>query len=110
MHRGLVLGVLGVFSRTTIGDQCLDWLRMIADHVASAIANAEAWEEIESLRKRLELENDYLQEELRGETFGEMIGQLDSPQMVAQQIRLVASTDSTVLVMGELYRQGTGCT
>ncbi len=105
IHRGQVLGVLGVFSRTTIGDHCLDWLRMIADHVASAIANAEAWEEIESLRKRLELENDYLQEELRGESFGEMIGQSVPLQMVAQQISLVAPTDSTVLVTGE---SGTG--
>lgn len=105
VHRGTVLGVLGVFSRTTIGDQCLDWLRMIADHVASSIANAEAWEEIDSLRERLELENDYLQEELRGEAFGGMIGQSVALQTVAQQITLVAPTDSTVLVMGE---SGTG--
>ncbi len=105
VHRGQVLGVLGVFSRSTIGDQSLDWLRMIADHVASAIANAQAWEEIESLRKRLELENDYLQEELRGESFGEMIGQSAPLQMVAQQISLVAPTDATVLVTGE---SGTG--
>ncbi len=105
VHRGHVLGVLAVFSRTTIGDQCLNWLRMIADHVASAIANAEAWEEIESLRKRLELENDYLQEELRGESFGEMIGKSAALQKVAQQIRLVSPTDSTVLVTGE---SGTG--
>ena len=105
VHHGQVLGVLGVFSRSTIGDQSLDWLRMIADHVASAIANAQAWEEIESLRKRLELENDYLQEELRGESFGEMIGQSAALQMVAQQISLVAPTDATVLVTGE---SGTG--
>lgn len=78
---------------------------MIADHVASAIANAQAWEEIESLRNRLELENDYLQEELRRDSFGEMIGQSAALQMVTQQIRLVAPTDSTVLVMGE---SGTG--
>lgn len=105
LHRGDVLGVLGVFSRTTIGDTCLDWLRMIADHVASAIASAQAWEEVQSLRERLELENDYLQEELRGESFGEMIGQSAAIQTVAQQITLVAPTDSTVLVTGE---SGTG--
>ncbi len=105
VHRGKVLGVLGVFSRTTIGDACLDWLRMIADHVATAIASAEAWEEIESLRERLELENVYLQEELRGESFGEMIGQSAALQMVAQQINLVAPTDASVLVTGE---SGTG--
>jgi transcriptional regulator with GAF, ATPase, and Fis domain len=105
IHRGQVLGVLGVFSRSTIGDQCFDWLRMIADHVASAIGNAKAWEEIESLRKRLELENDYLKEELRSESFGQMVGQSAALQTVAQQIKLVAPTDSTVLVTGE---SGTG--
>lgn len=105
VHHGQVLGVLGVFSRSTIGDQCIDWLRMIADHVASAIANAQAWEEIDSLRKKLELENDYLQEELRGDSFGEMVGQSAALQKVTQQIRLVSPTDATVLVTGE---SGTG--
>ncbi|TWT80399.1 Formate hydrogenlyase transcriptional activator [Planctomycetes bacterium CA13] len=73
--------------------------------VASAIAGAEAWDEIESLRDRLALENDYLQEQLRGESFGEMIGQSAALQTVAQQISLVAPTDSNVLVTGET---GTG--
>ncbi|TWT50877.1 Formate hydrogenlyase transcriptional activator [Rubripirellula amarantea] len=105
VHRGKTLGVLGVFSRTTIGDTCLEWLRMISDHVALAIANTQAWEQIETLRERLELENDYLQQEVRGESFGEMVGRSAALQTVSQQISLVAPTDSTVLVMGE---SGTG--
>ncbi len=106
VHRGEVLGVLGVFSRTTIGDTCLDWLRMIADHAAASLANAAAWEEIETLRNRLTLENDYLQEEARQrDTFGEMIGQSSALQKVGEQIELVAPTDSTVLITGE---SGTG--
>jgi len=106
VYRGEVLGVLGVFSRTTIGDTCLDWLRMIADHAAASLANAAAWEEVEILRNRLELENDYLQEEARQrDTFGEMIGQSSALQKVAEQIELVAPTDSTVLITGE---SGTG--
>ena len=52
IHHGTVLGVLGVFSRVPIGDSCLDWLRMIADHAAVAIAHSRAWEEVERLRRR----------------------------------------------------------
>jgi transcriptional regulator with GAF, ATPase, and Fis domain len=106
VHGGEVLGVLGVFSRTTIGDQCLDWQRMIADHAAASLANASAWEEVQTLRNQLELENDYLQEEVRQrDSFGEMIGQSSALQKVGEQIELVAPTDSTVLVTGE---SGTG--
>lgn len=106
VFRGEVLGVLGVFSRTTIGDTCLDWLRMIADHAAASLANATAWEEVEELRDRLELENEYLQEEVRERnSFGDMVGQSSAIRKVEEQIELVAPTDSTVLVTGE---SGTG--
>ncbi|MCG3197585.1 MAG: Anaerobic nitric oxide reductase transcription regulator NorR [bacterium] len=106
IHRGEVMGVLGLFSRTRIGDACLDWMRMIADHAASAIANARAWEEIQSLREQLELENEYLQEEVQQtHAFGEMVGHSPALQSIAQQIDLVAPTDSTVLILGE---SGTG--
>lgn len=106
MHAGKVLGVLGVFSRTTIGDACLDWFRMIADHAAASLSNAAAWEEVDTLRRRLELENDYLQEEVRGrDSFGEMIGQSSALQKVGEQIDLVAPTNSTILITGA---SGTG--
>ncbi|GAA5506296.1 sigma-54-dependent Fis family transcriptional regulator [Novipirellula caenicola] len=106
VYRGEVLGVLAVFSRTTINDEDLDWLRTIANHAAASIANASAWEEIESLRRRLEMENDYLQEEVRTRNaFGDMVGKSAALQKVAEQIELVAPTDSTVLITGE---SGTG--
>ncbi len=105
-YRGRVLGVLGVFSRRTISETCLDWLRTIADHAAASLANAAAWEEVESLRNRLELENTYLQEEVRQRgSFGEMIGRSSALEKVGKQIELVAPTDSTVLVTGD---SGTG--
>ncbi len=106
VHQDKVLGVLAVFSRATIGDPCMDWLRMIADHAAASLANAAAWEQVEALRERLELENDYLQEEVRErDSFGEMVGQSSALQKVGEQIDLVAPTGSTVLVTGE---SGTG--
>lgn len=106
VHRGKVLGVLAVFSRATISDEDFEWLRTIADHAAASLANALAWEEIESLRERLELENDYLQQQVREEhAFGEIIGKSPELRKVTEQIELVAPTDSTVLIMGA---SGTG--
>lgn len=101
-----MLGVLGVFSRVTIDATSLDWLRMIADHAASALANALAWEEIAALKGRLERDNAYLQEEVRGGgSFGDMIGRSPALDTVNRQIQLVAPTDATVLLQGE---SGTG--
>ncbi|WP_231956299.1 sigma-54-dependent Fis family transcriptional regulator [Posidoniimonas polymericola] len=101
-HHGMVLGVLGVFSRVRIGDECFDWLRMIADHAAAAIAHSYAWEEVQRLRQRLEDENEHLQHEIAAEQgFGEMLGRSPALRNVTQQIELVAPTDSTVLILGE---------
>ena len=106
VHRGETLGVLAVFARGSIGHDCMEWLRTIADHTAAAIATAGAFEEVETLKKRLELENEYLREEV-SETgaFGELIGQSLALKAVSRQIDLVAPTDSAVLVLGE---SGTG--
>ena len=106
VSRGNVLGVLAVFSRETIDATSLDWLRMIADHAASALANALAWEEIAALKSRLERDNEYLQEEVRGGgSFGDMIGKSAALDTVSRQIQLVAPTDAMVLLQGE---SGTG--
>jgi transcriptional regulator with GAF, ATPase, and Fis domain len=106
IHRGEVLGVLAVFARGAIGADCMGWLRMIADHAAAAIVTARAFAEIDALHKKLELENEYLREEVtRAGAFGELIGQSPAQETVARQIDLVAPTDSTVLILGE---SGTG--
>lgn len=106
VHQGQVLGVLSVFARTTMGGDCTQWLRMIADHAAGALANATAWEQIETLKRRLELENEYLQDEVRRQgSLGDIIGESSAIRKVGEQIELVAPTDSTILVTGE---SGTG--
>lgn len=106
MHRGEVLGVLGLFARNPPGASCFEWLRMIADHLAAAIANARALEEILLLRKRLEEENEYLREEVKqAAMFGDLIGQAPALQAVTHQIELVAPTNAAVLILGE---SGTG--
>lgn len=106
IHQGKVLGVLAVFTRQRIAEEEMSWLRMIADHAAAAIATSRAFAEIEALRKQLELENEYLREEVTVATaFGELIGQSAALEAVVRQIDLVAATNSAVLILGE---SGTG--
>ena len=104
IFRKAVLGVIGVFSRQPINDQAFKWLRVFAEQAAVAIANARAFEEVESLRERLELENEYLKTEVR-ENFSGLIGKSSAMQKVVQQIELVGPTESTVMIIGE---SGTG--
>jgi transcriptional regulator with GAF, ATPase, and Fis domain len=104
MFRGENLGVLGVFSREPISAQQFRWLRVFADQAAVSIANARAFEELDALRVRLELENEYLRSEVK-ENFGGLIGQSAALQQILRQIELVAPTDASVLILGE---SGTG--
>jgi len=65
-----------------------------------------AHEEVDRLRERLELENAYLQEEIRieGNHHG-IVGRSAAIQKILRQVELVAPTDATVLITGE---SGTG--
>ncbi len=106
LYKGEVLGVLAIFSRIRLLEEGIVWMRMIANHAASAIANARAFQEIEKLKKQIELENVYLQEELyEVQHFGDIIGQGPALQNIMKQIELVAPTDASVLILGE---SGTG--
>jgi transcriptional regulator with GAF, ATPase, and Fis domain len=102
--RGEVLGVLAVFSRRPVSARQVQWLRLFADQAAVAIANAKAFEEIETLRQKLELENQYLRAEVK-ENFGGLIGQSAALRKVLEQIDLVAPTEASILIFGE---SGTG--
>jgi transcriptional regulator with GAF, ATPase, and Fis domain len=101
-----VLGVLAVFTSTPTPTEGPAWLRIFADEIAGAIVNARAFEEIERLKKQLELENTYLQEEVReARALGDIIGQSTVVHRLLRQIEMVAPTDATVLILGE---SGTG--
>jgi transcriptional regulator with GAF, ATPase, and Fis domain len=101
-----ILGVLGVFTTIPTPEEGPAWLRIFADEIAGAIVNARAFEEIEQLRAHLEIENNYLQEEVReARAFGDIIGQTASIRQLLRQIELVAPTDASVLILGE---SGTG--
>ncbi|MDR4482421.1 MAG: sigma 54-interacting transcriptional regulator [Nitrospirales bacterium] len=106
IYKGETLGVLAVFEREPVTDEATVWFRMIADHVAVAIANTRAFEEIERLKAQLELENTFLKEEvLEAQNFGEIVGRSPAIANLVQQIELVAPTDATALISGE---SGTG--
>ena len=102
VFRGKVLGVLAVFRRAEPIDSCWDFLRVLADAAAVAIANARAFEQLESLRHELELERDYLRQEIR-ETgqFGEILGRSPALNRVLREVEMVAATDASVLILGE---------
>jgi transcriptional regulator with GAF, ATPase, and Fis domain len=100
--RGQVLGVVALFSRKRLEVQDLSWLRVFADHAAVAIANAGAYEEIERLKERAELERDYLREAVRSALQeGEIVAHSEGMKSVLSQAEQVAKTESTVLILGE---------
>jgi len=106
VFQGEVLGVIGVFTHRAFEREGSIWLRILADHASAAIANARAFEEIDRLRTQLELENEYLREEMSEEAaFGDIIGQSAPIRKIEEQIELVAATDTSVLILGE---SGTG--
>lgn len=106
MFRGEILGVIAIFSRVTLTSDDLSLLRTFADNSAAAIANARAFEEIANLRHQLELENEYLREEINSsDLHGEIIGRSPALKKILQQVELVAPTETTVLIQGE---SGTG--
>ena len=91
--RGVLIGAVVVFRDVTAKREANEQLR-------AALA------EVGSLRERLELENAYLQEEIRAESSHRgIIGRSEAIQKVLRQVELVAPTDATVLITGE---SGTG--
>ncbi len=102
LFRGEILGVLAVFRRSEPDDACWEWLRILADTAAVAIANARAFEQVDALRRELEMERDYLRREVR-ETglFGEVLGHSAALKQLLRQVEMVATTDASVLLLGE---------
>lgn len=106
VFRGETLGVLAVFSRELLCENTQHILQTFADHAAAAYANARAFEEIDCLRTQLEMENEYLRDEvMEVHAHGEILGESSAVMKLLQQIELVAPTESTVLIEGE---SGTG--
>ena len=78
----------------------------VANQIAIAVENAQAYNEIKELRDKLAREKTYLESEV-STLYNEdqMIGRCPEWQEVLRQIAIVAPTDATVLILGET---GTG--
>jgi formate hydrogenlyase transcriptional activator len=105
---GKSIGTLNVGSteKNQYSQANLETLQEMANQIALAVANMQAYEEIIELKARLEKENVYLQEEIRTEhNFEEIVGNSPALLAVLRKVEQVATTDSTVLIYGET---GTG--
>jgi len=104
-------GSIGVLALSSKRDRAFDeidteFAKQVATQVAIALDNARAYRRIEELNHRLNEEKVYIESELQTALhFDEIVG--DSPALteVMQQITRIASTDTTVLILGQT---GTG--
>jgi formate hydrogenlyase transcriptional activator len=84
----------------------LNLLNQVAAQFALALENHRAAAEIEALKQRLSEEKKYLEGEVHSEAlFEEIIGNSPALRQVLNQAATVASSDATVLILGET---GTG--
>ena len=106
IYKGEILGVLAVFVRRRFGAGTLDLLRMVADHLASAIANSRSFEAIRRLKEKIEAENALLRSEIdEARQFKGLIGNSPPMEEIRRLIRMVGPTEANVLIEGA---SGTG--
>src|SRR5579864_7609721 len=84
----------------------VEFLREASGQIAIAIENALAFHEISQLKDKLAQEKLYLEDEIRSEmNFENIIGNSPALKHVLELVQTVATSDSTVLLLGET---GTG--
>jgi formate hydrogenlyase transcriptional activator len=108
ISRNRTLGVLALASRVenSFSPEDVDFLMRAAGQVAIAIENALAYREIADLKDKLAQEKLYLEEEIRTTAgFDGIVGESSALRQVLQLVETVATSDSTVLLLGET---GTG--
>jgi formate hydrogenlyase transcriptional activator len=108
INRGRALGLM-VITRTTevsFTTHDVEFLTQAAGQIAIAIENALAYHEISELKDKLAQEKLYLEEEIRSEmNFENIVGNSAALNHVLELVETVATSDSTVLLLGET---GTG--
>ena len=108
VNRGRALGILSILrtTETPFSPGDVDFLSRASGQIAIAIENAMAYREISQLKDKLAQEKLYLEEELRSEmNFENIIGNSPALKHVLELVETVATSDSTVLLLGET---GTG--
>jgi formate hydrogenlyase transcriptional activator len=88
------------------GPSEVEYLQQVANQIATALRNADAYRQIAQLKDRLAQEKRYLENEISSELrLDETIGNSGALKRVLDHAAIVANTDSTVLITGET---GTG--
>jgi formate hydrogenlyase transcriptional activator len=108
VNRGRALGILSIVrtTETPFSPGNVEFLSRASGQIAIAIENALAYQEISQLKDKLAQEKLYLEEEIRSEmNFENIIGNSPALKHVLELVETVASSDSTVLLLGET---GTG--
>ena len=108
VNRGRSLGIFGLGRReeNAFGEDDVEFLTVAAGQIAIAVENALAYREISELKDKLRQEKLYLEEEIRSEmNFEQIIGTSSPLKHVLELVETVASSDSTVLLLGDT---GTG--
>ncbi len=98
------IGVMGIASKDVgcYDESDTQFISEVANQIALAVENMNAYEEIAELKSRLELENTYLQEEIgKQHNFDEIIGSSPELLKLLENVELAAPTDSNVLIFGE---------
>jgi len=103
-----VVGILSILRTTEVPfvPEDVDFLSRASGQIAIAVENALAYREISELKDKLAQEKFYLEEEFRSEMgFEQIIGNSAALKHVLELVETVATSDSTVLLLGET---GTG--
>jgi formate hydrogenlyase transcriptional activator len=86
--------------------EAIELMTQVVPQVAVALDNSRAYSEIASLKDRLVKEKIYLEQEIRDALdFEEIVGMSSALTHVLDQVKTVAPSDATVLILGET---GTG--
>jgi len=108
VNRGRAIGILSVLraTETPFSQEDINFLSRASGQIAIAIENAFAYHEISQLKDKLAQEKLYLEEEIRSEmSFENIIGNSPALKHVLELVETVATSNSTVLLLGET---GTG--
>jgi formate hydrogenlyase transcriptional activator len=108
VNRDRALGILSLLrtTETPFSPGDVDFLGRASGQIAVAIENALAYHEISQLKDKLAQEKLYLEEEIRSEmNFENIVGNSPALKHVLELVETVATSDSTVLLLGET---GTG--